>query len=524
MKKAVFPLIVFLCFGVFTAFGARNMRVLVYPFENQGTAEYSWIAAGMTDSVIADLGRISSITVISDDDRKKVMREIAFSLSDMADEKTAVRVGLLTGADTIFTGSYTVVAGRVRVVAKLVDVERGNLVKSIKLDGTLEGIFELQDRIVFSLMTGSGEIKVADVKAPVVTNTEKTNIETKMRPSLSAYEYYSKGLELQNTNPVEALRLFKEALAKDPEYIDALKLAGYTAGFTLNQFEPALGYLQKAIEILRKRKETATANFAYLMISIGTVYWSKGELGKALESYMKAEGIYERLGFKTTADYSDLMICMGIVYWTKGELDRALEYYLKSKNIRESLSLQNTFVYAHILNDIGLVYKDKGEYDRALEYHIKAKGIYERFGMQKTVPYANAIWNMGIAYFSKGEVDRAFEYYLKSKEIRESLGLEKTKMFANLLLYIGRVYNYKKEYNRALEHYNKAREILDSLELSNTIEYANLLYCMAEVYENKGKKPEAGKLYRRSYETYNKAGYTGKWKDKVRKDAERLGW
>jgi hypothetical protein len=88
---------------------------------------------------------------------------------------------------------FAVPGGRVRVVAKLFSVETGSLVKSIKIDYTVGGVFDLQDKIVFSLMAESGEIKVADVKKPVVTNDEKTKIETKTRFMLFAYEYYARG-------------------------------------------------------------------------------------------------------------------------------------------------------------------------------------------------------------------------------------------------------------------------------------------------------------------------------------------
>ncbi|MBN1799335.1 MAG: tetratricopeptide repeat protein [Spirochaetales bacterium] len=499
------------------------MRILVYPFENQGAAEYSWIAAGMTDSVIADLGRISSITVISDDERKKVMEEIAFSLSDMADEKTAARVGSLIGADTIFTGSYTVVTDRVRVVAKLVNVESGSLVKSIKLDGTLKTLFELQDKIVFSLMAESGEIKVADVKTPVVTNAEKTKIETKTRPALSAYEYYARGLEISATNPTEAMRLFKEALAVDPEYIDALRVAGFIAGNILNQFDLALSYLDKAVEIMHKREETGTVNYAYIMKNIGVVYSNKGELEKALEYYNKAQELSAHLGLQNTADNATLLMNIGLVYWTKGEPERALEYYVKSRSIRDNLGLQNTGYYAHLMNNMGLVYWNKGEQGKALEFYNRAKAIYDRFELQNTAPFANTLMNIGLVYFEKKEPNRALEYFMKSRDIRDRLGLQKTVLYAYLMMNMGRVYNAKKEYNRALEYYNKAKAIEEDLGLQNSVGYANLLFNLAIVYENKGQKVQAGKLYRQTYETYIKAGYTGKWKDEARKNAERLG-
>jgi TolB-like protein len=74
MKKLFF--FICLCFIVLASFTtpafARNMTILVYPFENTGNKEYSWISAGMTDTVITDLTGIQQVSVISNADRKKL--------------------------------------------------------------------------------------------------------------------------------------------------------------------------------------------------------------------------------------------------------------------------------------------------------------------------------------------------------------------------------------------------------------------------------------------------------------------
>ena len=60
---------------------AKNMTILVQPFQNTGDPEYSWVSAGMTASVISDLEKIRDITVISEMDRKKAVMEMAFAMS-----------------------------------------------------------------------------------------------------------------------------------------------------------------------------------------------------------------------------------------------------------------------------------------------------------------------------------------------------------------------------------------------------------------------------------------------------------
>ena len=59
----------------------------------------------MTDTVINDLTGIKEVSVISNADRRKIMEEAKFSLSGLVADETMVKVGKLTGANIIFSGS-----------------------------------------------------------------------------------------------------------------------------------------------------------------------------------------------------------------------------------------------------------------------------------------------------------------------------------------------------------------------------------------------------------------------------------
>jgi protein O-GlcNAc transferase len=222
MKKSffliIFSFILFL-FLFTTSCPAKQMNILVHPFENTGDKEYSWISAGMTDTVISDLTRIQNISVVSNQDRKK--------------------------------------------------------------------------------------------------------IEEKPKPKLTAYEWYAKGLEVQDTNPKEALTNFRKALDIDPNYTDALMSAGVTAGNTLNLFNEALGYLEMAGKIFKGRNETKSSDYAGLMNNIGNVYQHKGQLDRALEYYLKDKSIEDRLGLQNTVGYAMLMNNMAVLYEKQGQRNMA---------------------------------------------------------------------------------------------------------------------------------------------------------------------------------------------------------
>ncbi len=459
---------------------AKEMTILVQPFENTGDAAYGWISAGMTASVISDLGRIRDVTVISDAERRKAAEEISLGQSGLVDEQKAVKVGNLLGANLIFSGSYQVAGMAVRVNATLTDVAKGSVEKSVKVDGTLGGIFELQDRIVFALMEETQKIAIADVKPVRFTAEEKKQIEAAPRPSLSAYELYAKGLQARKSNPRQALDLFAQALKIQPDYLSALVEAGYTAGETLNLFAEGLGYLERAEALYLNRAETGTKEYAGLLTKKGQVFKSMGKPAQALELYARA------------------------------------------REIREALGMQKTQAYAGLIASIGGIYSDLNQFDKALESYAKARELYEALGKQKSNSYSIVIMNTGVVYAKMKKDDDALAYYTKSREIEEDLHLENTRGYAILIMDIGNIYLKRNDLDRAAECYARSRAIRDALGLHETVGYASLLINIAMVQEKKGNGDLAGKTYREAYTIFDKTGYTGDLKERALKNAQRL--
>ena len=58
------------------------------------------------------------------------------------------------GARWVVTGGYQRLGERLRITARLVEADTGTVVKSARLDGELDEVFALQDRIVIELTAG----------------------------------------------------------------------------------------------------------------------------------------------------------------------------------------------------------------------------------------------------------------------------------------------------------------------------------------------------------------------------------
>jgi len=437
MKKIITALLIgFVCAG-FAAPSEKNtrMNILVYPFEVSGKDKYSWIAAGLTDTVISDLNGIRDIYVFSESDRKKALQEITLGMTGVIKEGDIVRIGKVMGATMIFTGSVQTAGTKVRVNAKLINIETTRVEKSVKLDGTVDAIFDLQDKVVLSLMNGSGNNEIDSGIKNRKDNQGKN-------PSGEVYELYSRGLELNETDPRKALEFFLKALAADPEYLDALIKTGSLYD-DLEQFDEALACLAKAEEVLNKRGSQNTAEYAETMNNTGVVYRDMGDHEKALEYYFKSQKIRENLKLADTVNYAETSSNIGIVYVDTGKYDKALEYYLASEKILSSINFQNSSKYAILLNNIGGVYWSTGNSDMALKFYLQSQEIRDRLELQRTQGYAYLMNNIGGVCWKKGDNSKAIQYYVKSQEIRDWLGLQNTESYTTLMSNIALTY-YKR--------------------------------------------------------------------------------
>jgi serine/threonine protein kinase/tetratricopeptide (TPR) repeat protein len=112
--------------------------VAVLPFENLSPdPDNAFFADGLTEEVITDLAHVRALRVIA---RSSVTQY-------RASTKSAREVGRALGADYLLSGSVRRSGAALRVTAQLVDVERDAQVWAERFSGTMDDVFELQERL-----------------------------------------------------------------------------------------------------------------------------------------------------------------------------------------------------------------------------------------------------------------------------------------------------------------------------------------------------------------------------------------
>ena len=148
--------------------------VAVIPFTNiSGSASDNWISVGIAETVMADLERVSALSVMGRGAVLEAARGQDIGLT--GSEGRVLGLGRELGAAWIVWGGYQRLGDRLRITARLVDVRTGAVIGAVTVDGGVDEIFALQDRIVPGL-TGDLDPDAFDSRAasrhPAATSPE----------------------------------------------------------------------------------------------------------------------------------------------------------------------------------------------------------------------------------------------------------------------------------------------------------------------------------------------------------------
>src|SRR4051812_4664514 len=186
---------------------ATIRSVAVLPLENlSGDASEEYFADGMTDQLIATLGQISALRVIS---RTSVM-------GYKGARKPLPQIARELNVDAVIEGSIMRSGGRVRITAQLIEAAVDKHLWAHSYDGEVRETLALQSRVARAI---AEEIRVN------VQPAEGAALRNVKAVDPDAYEAYLKGRYFWNKRTAEGLKkakdYFDEAVAKAPDYAQA---------------------------------------------------------------------------------------------------------------------------------------------------------------------------------------------------------------------------------------------------------------------------------------------------------------
>src|SRR5271170_5109384 len=146
--------------------------IAVLPFQNtSGDPEQEYFVDGMVEEIITALSRIRWLFVIA--------RNSSFTYKGQAVD--VKQVGRELGARYVLEGSVRKAGSRVRISTQLIETTAGAHLWADHFDGSLEDIFELQDKVA---------VRVAGVIEPTLQAAEICRSADRPTNDLTAYDLY----------------------------------------------------------------------------------------------------------------------------------------------------------------------------------------------------------------------------------------------------------------------------------------------------------------------------------------------
>ncbi len=187
--------------------------IAVLPFANlSGDPEQEYFADGMVEEIVTALSRIRWLFVIA--------RNSSSIFKGRSVD--ARQVGVELGVRYLLEGSVRRAVNRVRITIQLIDTTSGAHIWADHFDGSLEDIFDFQDKVAISV---AGIIEPALEAAEICRSSQLSTVD------LTAYDLYLRALphwlSWQKDRTMHALDLLGQATGRDPGYGPALAASAW---------------------------------------------------------------------------------------------------------------------------------------------------------------------------------------------------------------------------------------------------------------------------------------------------------
>ena len=209
------------------AFADTNVAVLY--FENQGNPELEALKVGLTQMLITDLTGTEGVAMVERTQLQALLNELELGHSGKVDPETAAQVGKLLGAEYMVLGTYFEMMGTLRIDARLVKVETGEIVHASGVDGKATEFMDLEQQLAGDLQgvlaqTVSGQEPTPEASVPAAVPADAEAVVAPDADELAGALAFSQGLiHADKKDAPQAREAFEQAVAANPELEERAK-------------------------------------------------------------------------------------------------------------------------------------------------------------------------------------------------------------------------------------------------------------------------------------------------------------
>jgi len=445
----------------------EEIRMVVLPFENLGSAEDEYFADGIMDAITARLAGIHGLSVIS--------RQSAIQYKKS--EKNPQQIAEELDVDYILEGTIqrerpTDPDSRVRIIPQLINASEDAHVWTEIYDDDMNEVFRLQSDIAE---------KVAQALDIALIEPEREALKAKPTENMEAYEYYLQGNDYYNytrgyseSDSRIAIRMFERAVELDPGFTLAYaKLCEihshmYDLGYDHSQERIAMAK-QAVDKAFQLDPDLPEAHYA-----LGRYYSAIKDIERALEQYA--------IVLKSQPNHEAAIGMTGYTRRGQGKLEQAVI------NFKRALELNPR--NAQLLSHVGDTLSHLRKYSEAERYYNRAILLAPDWsGLYYSKAWLYLLWEgktekaravlekalengltendfigllITLDVFDRNYQDALNRLSLESKDIDNQKYIDDREYFITNALLYARIYGYMDNKELAKRYYNNARTILES--------------------------------------------------------------
>jgi len=272
------------------ALGERSTAVL--PFVNMSSdKENEYFSDGLTETLLHKLAQVQELRVAA--------RTSSFAFKGKQEDIRAI--GRALGVATVVEGSVQRSGDTLRITAQLVRAADGSHIWSKNYDRPMADVFAIQDEIATS---------VAEALVGALMPESRAAMARGGTSDTAAYEAYMKGLQQQARGSFASLaeseRMFRDALDRDPRYVDAMRALLWTWQDMMRTGMGRTIEFRDRAQPLIERLEALSPGDAATLAFNAEVALLQGDLATARTLYERAAAV-DPDGVRTQVAYAGLL-------------------------------------------------------------------------------------------------------------------------------------------------------------------------------------------------------------------------
>ena len=443
--------------------GRKSLMIL--PFEDLSpTGDNGWFADGLATELISALSNVKALRV-TDQQTTKEYKSYKGHLTMYAREMS-IRY--------FIQGSVRKFGDQIKISVSLLDIETGDHLWQDSLKGTMDGIFDIQEKVAEKVVEG---LRVH------LARDEREKLAERDTKNAEAYELYMKAIEYFQRHTKEdfrhAVQLSTEAIQLDPNYASAHQFKA-NALVSLYRFYDQTPALLDEGEIECKEALRSKPDLFKVYQQLSQIYMYRGQLAEA-EAMAK-------LHVQSDPQNSYSHATLGLFYMGTDQPSSAIAPFEAAVRLSpDSIAL---------LWNLTVCCDNAGEHEKCRTWATVALPIIARHLKLHPDDEGKRVWQSALL-FSAGKISEARTAALNLTNLRDGMSLTNR---AILLLRVGELPEAIRTIRRAIEaDYRNAPRLKDllsterdgMLSLQGTPEYEEVKRMVEQIESDDRSSSEA---------------------------------